>query len=273
MMTIPLSRSNTAPMQLYTSLAAFLLMAIALVVPSGYSLGAIMLLLGSMVLLFRGKRPALERRDWWIIAALFAIALVWIAEAWWDGQGARGMDKPIRFILAVPALLLLLAYPPRGGALWAGLAVGGLLTGSWAVWQKMALEVGRASGHTYVIQYGNISMLTGILCLAGIGWAVCQPRRGLWLTLLALGFFGGVLGSLLSGTRGGWVGLPVVFWVLYKSYGSELAPKWRVVALLGVLMFAALAYAMPQTGVQDRVGKAVSDVQRYISGESRTSSV
>src|SRR5690625_541656 len=260
-------------MRNYTSLAAFLLMAIALLVPSGYSLGAVMLLLGSAVLLFSSKGPMLERRDCWIAAVLLAFALVWIAEAWWDGQGMRGMDKPIRFLLAIPALLLLLTYPPRAGALWAGLAVGGLLTGSWAIWQKVALDVERASGYTYVIQYGNISMLTGILCLAGVGWVVHQPRRGLWLTLLALGCLGGVLGSLLSGTRGGWVGLPVIFWVLYRSYGAELAPKWKGLALLGVFIIVALAYAIPQTGVQERVGWAVSDVQRYISGESRTSSV
>lgn len=260
-------------MRNYTSLAAFLLMAIALVVPSGYSLGAVMLLLGSTVLLFARKGPALERRDWWIVAVLVAIALVWIAEAWLDGQGSRGMDKPIRFILAVPVLMLLLAYPPRAGALWAGLAVGGLLTGSWALWQKAALGVERASGYTYVIQYGNISMLTGILCLAGMGWAVKQPRRGMWLALLLLGCVGGVLGSLLSGTRGGWIGIPVVLWVLYRGYGRDLPHRWKASALSALLIIGALAYALPQTGVQARAAEAVEDVYLYFVEDYRLTSV
>lgn len=272
-MNVTVASPTAGAMRNYTSLAAFLLMAIALVVPSGYSLGAVMLLLGSAVLLFGNRRATLAPRDWWIIAVFLAMALVWIAEAWWDGQGSRGMDKPIRFILAVPALLLVLAYPPRASAFWAGLAVGGLLTGSWAIWQKLALDVERASGYTYVIQYGNISMLTGILCLAGMGWAVRQPRRGMWLSLLALGCLGGVLGSLLSGTRGGWVGLPIVFWVLYKGYGSELASKWKAIALLGVLVLGVLAYAMPQTGVQSRVGQAVTDITSYAAQEGQTTSI
>ena len=44
--------SFPAVMRAYTSLAVFLLGAIALIVPSGYSLGAVMLLLGSALLLF-----------------------------------------------------------------------------------------------------------------------------------------------------------------------------------------------------------------------------
>ncbi|WP_254914154.1 O-antigen ligase family protein [Billgrantia desiderata] len=273
LVNVTVDNPTAVNMRHYTSAAAFLLMAIALVVPSGYSLGAVMLLLGSVALLFLPKGSALERRDWWIVAVLIAIAAVWIAEAWWDGQGTRGMDKPIRFLLAVPVLMLLLAYPPRAGALWAGLAVGGLLTGSWATWQKAALDVERASGYTYVIQYGNISMLTGILCLAGMGWAVKQPRRGMWLALLLLGCVGGVLGSLLSGTRGGWIGIPVVLWVLYRGYGRDLPYRWKASALSALLIIGALAYAVPQAGVQARVNEAVNDVYLYFAEDYRLTSV
>lgn len=40
-----------------------------------------------------------------------------------------------------------------------------------------------------------------------------------------------------------------------------------------VLLGATLAYSLPQTGVQPRVNEAVSDVTRYFSGESQTTSV
>ena len=260
-------------MRIYTSMAAFLLMAIALVVPSGYSLGAVMLLLGSVVLLGKRGQLTLRRADLAIMAVFAAYALVVIAEAWWDGQGSRGMDRPARFLLAIPALLLVLAFPPRAGAIWAGLATGGILAGGWAGWQKLIEGVERASGYTYVIQFGNISMLSAILCAAGLGWALVQPRARLWVALLALGIAGGVLGSLFSGTRGGWVGIPVVLWVLYRGYGRDLPGKWKTAALAAVLVVGSLAYAVPQTGVQERVGQAVNDIQRYISQESQTSSV
>ncbi len=254
-------------------MAAFLLMAIALVVPSGYSLGAVMLLLGSVVLLGKRGELTLRRADLAIMAVLTAYALVVIAEAWWDGQGSRGMDRPLRFLLAIPALLLVLAFPPRAAAIWAGLATGGILAGGWAGWQKLVEGVERAGGHTYVIQFGNISMLSAILCAAGLGWALVQPRAKLWVALLALGIAGGVLGSLFSGTRGGWVGIPVVLWVLYRGYGRDLPGKWKTLALVAVLVVGTMAYAIPQTGVQSRVGQAVNDIQRYASQENRTSSV
>ena len=260
-------------MRIYTSMAAFLLMAIALVVPSGYSLGAVMLLLGSVVLLGKRGQLTLRRADLAIMAVFAAYALVVIAEAWWDGQGSRGMDRPARFLLAIPALLLVLAFPPRAGAIWAGLATGGILAGGWAGWQKLIEGVERASGYTYVIQFGNISMLSAILCAAGLGWALVQPRARLWVALLALGIAGGVLGSLFSGTRGGWVGIPVVLWVLYRGYGRDLPGKWKSLALVAVLVVGTMAYAIPQTGVQSRVGQAVNDIQRYVNQENRTSSV
>ncbi|TFH86527.1 O-antigen ligase family protein [Billgrantia azerbaijanica] len=264
---------GTAWMTYYTSLAVFLLGAIALVVPSGYSLGAAMLLLGSVVLLVNRPSLGLTWRDWQVIAVLVAYAAVGMLEAWWDGQGISGADKSSRFLFAVPALLLVMAYPPRLSWLWSGLALGAIGAGSWAGWQKLAEDVERATGYTYVIQFGNLSMLLGILCLAGLGWAFVQPHRGRWMALLLVGALMGILGSLFSGSRGGWVGFPFVLLVLYRGYGRELPGLVKAGALVVVVAGAALVYAVPQTGVQSRVHQAFDDVANYVSGESRTSSV
>lgn len=272
-MTHSLTSAASSPLRLYTSVAVFLLGAIALIVPSGYSLGAVMLLLGSAVLLF--KRPALglTRQDWLVIAALAAYTAIGVLEAWWDGQGTRGIDKPIRFLLAVPAMLLVMAYPPRLTWMWSGLAIGAIGAGGWAGWQKLVEGVWRATGHTYVIQFGNLSMLLGIFCLAGLGWAVVQPRRGAWLVFLLTGALMGILGSLFSGSRGGWIGFPFVLLVLYRGYGRQLPGLLKAGAMMAILVMAVLVYAVPQTGVQARVHQAFDDVSRYMSGESRVSSV
>lgn len=272
----PLSSASSlqdSPFRLYTSLAVFLLGAIALVVPSGYSVGAVLLLLGSVWLLVVRPALGLTRQDWLVIAALGAYAAVGMIEAWLDGQGSRGLDKPARFLLAVPALLLARAYPPRLAWMWSGLALGAIAAGSWAGWQKLVEGVGRAGGFTYVIQFGNLSMLMGVLCLAGLGWAHVQQRRLPWLLLLGLGALFGILGSLFSGSRGGWVGFPLVLLVLYRGYGRQLSRRFKLAALLAILVGVVLVYAIPQAGVQARVHAAFSDIARYVSGESRTSSL
>lgn len=256
-----------------TSVAVLLLGAIALVVPSGYSVGAVLLLLGTFALPFIRTNVRFGRQDWWIIGALAFYALVGLFEVWSDGQGLRGIDKPLRFLLVIPVLTLILAFPPRLGWLWSGLALGGIAVGSWGAWQKLLLGVERVGGYTHPIQFGNISMLTGVLCLAGMGWAMVQPNRKQWLLLLGLGALGGMLGSLFSGSRGGWVGLPIVLWVLYRAYGRDLTTPLKIGALAVVIAGVLCVYAVPQLGVQQRVHQAFDDIERYVSGESRTSSV
>lgn len=268
-----LGPTGSNALQTYTSLAVFLLGAIALVVPSGYSAGAALLLLGSMALLFKRKAPGLSQHDWAIIAVLLIYFAVCAAEVVWDGQSFRGFDKPSRFLLAIPALLLLLAYPPRAAYLWSGLAVGAGATGVWASWQKLIEGVIRAGGFTNTIQFGNLSMLLGILCLAGLGWAYIQPKARTWMTFLFIGACMGILGSIMSGSRGGWVGFPVVLWVLYQGYGRRLPKRWLVGLATVVLVGGLAVYAVPQLGVQKRVQQAFDDISLYVTQGNPQSSV
>nr|WP_290955658.1 O-antigen ligase family protein [Halomonas sp.] len=272
-MTFSPSTEALSALRLYTSLAVLLLGAIALIVPSGYSVGAVMLLLGSIVLLIKRPVLGLTRRDWLVIAAMLAYAAVSMLEAWWDGQGTRGLDSPIRFLFAIPAMLLVMAYPPRLSWLWTGLALGAIGAGGWAGWQKLVEGEWRATGFTHVIQFGNLSMLLGILCFAGLGWAWVLPRRLPWVALLLFGGLMGMLGSLFSGSRGGWIGLPFVLLVFYRGYGRHLPGLVKGAMLVAIVAGASLMYVLPQTGVQSRVHEAFDDVSRYVSGESLTNSV
>ncbi len=256
----------------YTSMAVWLLGALALVVPTGYSIGAALLLLGSAVLLVTRPALGLTHRDWLIIAVLAGYGLLIMLFALLGGQGVRGLDKPLRFLLAVPVLLMVIAYPPCRVGLWAGLAVGAIGAGGLAGWQKLIQGAGRADGFTQTIQFGNIGMLMGVLCLAGLGWAVLQPRRRGWIALLLLGALGGFLASMFSGSRGGWVGFPLMLLVLYRAYGREFSSGGRMAALAGVALVVALAWLIPQTGVQHRVQLAVTEVSEYVSGERVESS-
>jgi O-antigen ligase len=255
-----------------TSAAVFVFAALTLVVPSGYSLGPVILLLAGCSLAVCRPWLALDTADWWLMLALVTYTAVVVAGALWHGQGMSTLDRPLRLWLALPALFWVMAYPPRLGGVWAGLALGAMGAGGFALWQK-GEGLTRAVGYMHPIQFGNISLLLGVFCLAGLGWAWQQPHRRAWLWLLGLGAAGGLLASLLSGSRGGWVGLPLVFWVLYRAYGKGFSLKARWLALMLVAAVALAAYSLPQTGVQLRVAQAVDDIALYVSGESVTTSV
>lgn len=256
---------------LYTSIAVFLLGAIALVVQTGYSVGAALLLAGGLYSVCRPPRLALSRDDTLILGVLVAFGLVQIFDVLLHQSDSRYLDKPLRFIVATAAFVLVRKYPPRLSWMWSGLALGGIMTATWAGYQKLFLQVDRALGHTHVIQFGNIAMLTGLFCLAGLGWASQQKRRRLWMLLLLAGAVGGVLGSLFSGSRGGWVGLPLVFLVLYKAYSDFFSRRLKLLIPAVLVLGVVAVYQVPQFGVQDRVHAAFNDIELYRQGESKTS--
>ena len=257
----------------FTSFAVFLFTAIALVVPTGYSWGAALLFLGSLFYVWRPAAwKALEKEDWQVISVLVFFCFVWVLEVALHAQGVRELDKPSRFLAAVLVLPFLLRFPPKPCFFWSGLAVGSLLTGGWSIWQKVVEDVSRAGGFTNTIQFGNISMLMGLLCLAGLSWAYLQPRRVFWLIFLFAGFVMGVFGSVLSGSRGGWIALPIAFIVLYRCYSDYLGWRHTLYILLGLLLLALLVYSIPQTGVSHRAQLAAAEVQDYLeTGNARSS--
>lgn len=269
---LPFPLSANGPRRLLTGAAVFLFAALSLVVPTGYSLGPVILLLASVTLAVWCPSLGLQRDDYWLMLALCAYTAVVIAGALWHGQGLSSVDRPLRFWLALPVLFWVMAYPPRLGAVWAGVALGAMGAVGFALYEH-GQGAARASGYMHPIQFGNISLLLGIFCLAGVGWAWQQPRRRLWLGLLGLGAASGILASLLSGSRGGWVGLPLVFWVLYRAYGRGLPLRTRLLALVLVLAAGLAAYGLPQTGVKHRVAQAADDIALYVSGEKQDTSV
>ncbi|WP_245550178.1 O-antigen ligase family protein [Vreelandella jeotgali] len=270
---LPMADSGTSVWQCWlTSAAVFLFAGLSLVAPSGYSLGPLFLLLASATLaVWRpGLRPC--RDDWLFILALCAYTAVVVAGALWHGQSINSVDRPLRFWLALPVLLWLMAYPPKLAAIWSGLVLGAVGAAGFAFYQH-GQGAARAYGYMHPIQFGNISLLLGVFCLAGLGWAWQRCRRVVWVALLGLGAASGILASLLSGSRGGWVGLPLVFWVLYRAYGKGMSLKVKLAALAVVLAMGWVAYELPQTGVKQRVAQAIDDVALYVSGKKQDTSV
>jgi O-antigen ligase len=266
--SFPLSRSdgwgisNLISMAGYTSFAVFLFFAIALIIPSGFSVGPVLLLLGSFVLLRKHPRT-LDQQDRRMIVVLAAYFLLsWLINLI-QGTGIREYDGPMRFALAIPPLLLLLEYPPSASAIWSGLALGGIGSGVFSGWQALMLAHERSEGFTNPIQYGNISFLLGILCLAGFGWARTQRRARLWNALLAAGGILGILGSVFTGSRGSWLGLPFCLVVLFIYYAPSLKKRHLATGAIAVAAGLTALYAIPRTDVKARIELAVSEANGY----------
>lgn len=149
-------------------------------------------------------------------------------------------------------------------------ALSGAAVGVWAVEQTLLGGSARAAGHPplHAILFGNMALVCGLVSMAGLAWAWHRPTptRWAWWLLFGVGAVGGVMASVLSGTRGGWLALPLAGLVFYRVYIGHWAGWKQAVLAVGVFMLLVSAYALPHTGVQTRVASAVEETRDYWQG-------
>lgn len=258
----------------FTSVCVFLFSALALAVGSGYSLGALALLLGSACLLWKHQRLELQRNDRLLIGTLLTYSLVFIVNMAFHGDPMREFDMPLRALLAVPVLLLLLAYPPRPEAWWAGVASGAIGGAVLAIWQFVVQHMPRPEAATSnAIHYGNVSMLLGMLALCGLEWARKQQRRTAWYAFLLAGCLAGLFGSILSGSRGGWVALPVCVVLVAIDHARVHGKRYVTMILSAMALLMVLAYYAPYSPVRERTAEAAIQVEKFTAADNKDTSI
>ncbi|MCV2401624.1 O-antigen ligase family protein [Marinomonas sp. C2222] len=189
-----------------------------------------------------------------------------------DDGGVRGLDRPSRFILVLPVMVLLLCVSNRKEWLWYAVAFGSTLAFFVALYERIVLGVDRANGQINAIMFGNIAMLLGFLSFSGAVYFYSQRR----FVLLAVMLCGGVCGvgaSVLSGTRGGWIGLPLIGLFMFWQCRDLMDRKALFSVCTLVTIFLVSVVAIPETGVQKRVAAAVDDIENYIDGSNAETSV
>ncbi|MBV8617524.1 MAG: O-antigen ligase family protein [Curvibacter sp.] len=247
-----------------SSLAAFVLPALSMALPSGYSWGAALLLLAALFTVPQWwRRPESWPETRWLVAAVVFMGVDWLIDAIISQGSMRGLDKPIKYFIALPCLFFVLRYPPRPRALWAGLVAGATLSGLVALYEYLVLHMDRAEGFTNAIQYGNLSLLMGLMCLVGaLTWPAGPGRRG-WRIALGVGVALGFTASLLSQSRGGWLALLFVLPLLVLLVRHRL-PTAHLAASLGalILLVLSLVVVLGHT-VTSRLELAVDEARSY----------
>jgi O-antigen ligase len=259
--------------QTLASTAALAVPCLALVLPSGYSYGAALMLLSALCFAPRWwGRPVRDSRLLWLVAAFALMALTWQLDAMRSGEFWRGADKPLKYLGASPCLFFVARFPPKPRFLWLGIALGAIGSGSLAAFERWHLHWERPGGYTNAIQFGDLSLMLGLLCLGGLMAALPARRRPWWQALFILGAFGGVVGSVLSLSRGGWLSLVItsgVFMVVLRSRISHKA--WVLIGVSVVLVIGALCLLPSGNAVDQRFAEVGQQIRAYRQGNSDTS--
>lgn len=261
-------------MKVFALAGVVFLCATPLVLPNGGWLGLCALAaMGGMQLLRGGGIKILPTSVRWLGLVPLILAVAILLASGWHGEWRSGLPLLLVAMLSALAACSLPVFKLRAAFVFAAFALTGITSGVWAVWQKAVWDVWRAQGHEplHPILFGNMSLAAGLVCLAGLAWARQLTNRRAWLLLLCLGALGGLSASLLSGTRGGWLALPLVGLIFYRVYLHHWPLLWRggLLAIIVILLFGV--YSFPQTSVQDRVHKAVEQGRDYWHGEANGS--
>jgi O-antigen ligase len=183
----------------------------------------------------------------------------------------RSLDPVWPFGLTVFGLWALRRYKPSATWFWVGLPLGAICAAGISGYQAIKLGQ-RAYGFTQAIQFGNIALLLGVLCMVR---ALTTLRVSCLNLFMWLGFACGVVASVWSQTRGGWVAVVLIFfWVLLHALRSL---PWSRRALALLVLIACIAVPFKQLDLHQvitaRVFTAVEEIKAYVEANQQNSSV
>lgn len=177
-------------------------------------------------------------------------------------MGFRLLGRDLRFFLFIPVYLALRWSFPRREAVGWGLAAGACGASISAVIAVLGHGAGfRAQGVTGVsIAFGDLSLVSGFLGASLLlGVRRRYARFGACISVAA-----GLAASTLSGSRGGWIAVPILALVLV--YETDTAGIRRFAASLALISVAAIAVlaAIPGTPVATRGREALRQLSLYL---------
>jgi O-antigen ligase len=192
----------------------------------------------------------------------------------------REFDGLSRFALALPIFLLLVNVPIKClKALGWGCALGAIGAGVWAVDTAIHMTgplnpLDRlGNDFTNPIPYGNTALLLGFLAAMTIRWDdfpnPLLRRAGIALKLIGLA--AGVYASYLSGTRGGWLAIPLFLVLCTLNFGWVKRGRHWLMAIGVAVVAMALLLASPVG--RERVMATHDDIVRLSHGAAADSSL
>ena len=244
-----------------------------LVVPKGYNYAPIILsAIGLIYFIPLKKKLSFSSEDKKVIFSFLFYFYTFLLSIIINKDGIREIDNPSRLLLFIPLLLLFKNFPIKRKTILYAIPSSALITGCVALFQKFALGYEKPFPETMHIQMGDIAISLAISSLIiSIYFSIKKEYKSALFGMI--GLILAVSTSALSGARGGWIGFPIVFFivlVLYRKYiNKKLILSLFIITTLG---FSTLL-SSSKFGIEQRYNEAKSDIINYFEESNKDTSL
>lgn len=281
----PTPAAPPAWLSTWISASAALSFLLMLSVPSGYSVGGGLLLLGGLGVWWTGRQASRSMapdaapwtaEDRTLCALLLAVFAINALAVLWHGDSGKYLDQGVRYLLAVPILAGLRRVRLRLDWLALGLALGLFATAGVAAWQTRWLGYERAEGFvTSAIPFGDMALTMGFWSLMGAALAAIRRRWWCGAALLLAGSLAGIYAMIASASRGSLVALPILLVLAAVALlrRTHLRPLLAGVAILAAAAAIALSVLPAGHIAESRYGAALDEWHAYSQRGDATNNV
>lgn len=244
----------------FFTLCLFLIGALSLGLPSGHSFGFYLICFVSLILWLPRREQLFEMRAKYFALPLLLYAGVHLSFSLFEELTIREVGTYLTFFWGLFGLWAIQKYKPKSEWFWMGLAVGAIAASVVAGYQFLILGQ-RARGFMLHIQFGNLALLLGVMCLIK---ALITPTFHRLTKLYWLGFFSGVAASIWSQTRGGWLAILLIFAWIFAVTTKNWSMRQKIILLIAVLIALVWLVIQPKSIVHARVRDAYMEVVAFL---------
>ena len=247
------------------------------IVKGGYNAAPVLLMLISLgygvYTLIKKTLLNLSKIDKYLIYSYLFYFITFVLSLSINGGKMRDLDSASRVVFFVPVLLLLLKYPIKTCVLSYSIPLGGIVSVCIALYDKFILNLNPDQNPRIMhIQGGDISMSLGIFSLI-IALYAYQKREVKLTVLSVIGGLCGIVGSLLSTARGGWIALPLLLIIILWIYRHSLSKRFFL-TFFGIIAVASVGISqMPNNRIIERIDVARKDIQLYLDNNDGNTSL
>jgi len=264
---------------IFVSLSLVVYPATVLLVPKVNGLIIGLFALSGLYLLFRyrDKSTQVNQDEKLFYLSLGIFFLVSLFITLYGGFAYKAIGKYLHLLLAIPIYIYFRHVGIKLLYLWYGLVAGAIVVAGIAIYDVWITDTPRywgngdlrAMGITHPIIFGDLALVMGVMSIAGLGWF---KQRSAWQALLpVIALLCGVLASVLSIARGGWVAVPFLVLVFFWYIKSRFSFKFKIIIAAAVIVLIGVIYAVPQTKVKHHVDRTITSLQQY--GDSEIKSI